>query len=134
MKISTMSKKKQKIMIVDDDTLFRDAVARLLIANEYAVVQVSRSIPVIKTVIKEKPDLILLDLYMPRAGGIEIIQTMNRLHINIPVVIISGNLSTLYVRILQDRGISHFLAKPVGLKSLMSKVKEILEGNIIHED
>ncbi|MBT4483863.1 MAG: response regulator [Candidatus Latescibacteria bacterium] len=129
-----MSDKKQKILIVDDDTSFRDAVSRLLINKGYVVVQISGSIPVIKTIIREKPDIILLDLFMPRVGGIEIIQMMNRLHLNIPVVIISGNLSPLYIRILQDRGISHFLAKPVGIKILMSKVREILEKNVIHED
>ena len=122
-----MNAKHAKIMIADDDNSFCKAVTRLLDAYGFQVINVSRSIPVIKAITKEKPDLLLLDLYMPRAGGIEIIKTMNRLGINIPVIIISGNLNNLYIRILKENGVKHFLAKPVGMKTLIDTVKKVLE-------
>ncbi|MBN1290339.1 MAG: response regulator [Candidatus Latescibacteria bacterium] len=126
-----MNEKCKKIFIVDDDYSFRKAVDRILSTNGYCTVEVSRSIPVIKTIIKEKPDLILLDLHMPKAGGIEIMRTMKRMKINIPVVVISGLLNDLDFRILRDYGVHHFLAKPVDLHTLISKVKEVLSQDVV---
>jgi len=123
-----MRKKYPKVFIVDDDKSFRKAVNLILSANEYHVVEVSRSIPVINSVVKEKPDLILLDLCMPKAGGIEIIHTMRRMSIDIPVVIISGRLSDFDFQILRENGIKHFLVKPVDSETILNKVKEILDS------
>ena len=66
-----MSKDKVKIIVVDDDYSFRKAVARILVANKYRVVELSNSLRVISSIIKEKPDLILLDLCMPEADGFD---------------------------------------------------------------
>lgn len=119
------------ILVVDDDDSFRKAVKKILTAKGYRVVEVPISIPVIHSITKEKPDLILLDLYMPRAGGIEIIQTMKRMALDIPVVIISGLLSNLDFQILREKGVKHFLAKPVDSRTLLAKVKEVFEPNVV---
>lgn len=121
-----MNEKQKKILIVDDDDSFREALSSILIATGYYPVEVSRSIPVVKAIIKEKPDMILLDLRMPKAGGVEIIRTMIRMKIVIPVVIVSGLLNDLDFRILRGLGVNHFLAKPVELKTLLVKIKEVL--------
>ena len=55
---------------------------------------------------------------------------MKRLKIDIPTVIISGLLNDIDFRILREKGIHHFLAKPVDLKTLIAKVKEVLEEGI----
>lgn len=128
-----MKKNCIKILIVDDDNSFRYALSRILISNGYYPVEVSRSIPVVKAIIKENPDLILLDLHMPNAGGVEIIRTMQRMKIEIPVVIISGLLNDLDFRILWEMGVKHFLAKPVDINTLISKVNEILEKSAAHK-
>lgn len=122
-----MKKTGPKIFVVDDDFYFRKAVARILCYNGYDAIEVSSSIPVINSIIKERPDLILLDLYMPNAGGMEIINTMRRMNIDIPVVVISGLLTDLDIRILQEKGVKHFMAKPVRLKMLIKKVNELFE-------
>ncbi|MBT4482263.1 MAG: response regulator [Candidatus Latescibacteria bacterium] len=119
------------ILVVDDDDSFRKVITKILTAKGYRVVEVPMSIPVIHSIIKEKPDLILLDLYMPRAGGIEIIKTMKRMDIDIPVVIISGLLSNLDFQILHEKGVKHFLAKPVSLRILLAKVKEVLYSRVV---
>jgi DNA-binding response OmpR family regulator len=126
-----MSKDKVKIIVVDDDYSFRTAVARILVANKYRVVELSNSLRVISSIIKEKPDLILLDLYMPEADGMEIIQTMKRLKIEIPVLIVSGNLQRLDVRLLKDRGAIDIMVKPIHMKKLLTKVKEILGSGAV---
>ncbi len=129
-----MSKNKAKIVVVDDDYSFRKAVARILAANNYRVVEQSNSLRAISSIIQEKPDLILLDLCMPEADGIEIIQTMKRLKIEIPVLIVSGNLRRMDVRILKDRGAIDIMVKPIHMKKLLAKVKDILGAGAIKND
>ena len=129
-----MNRNLQKIFIVDDDYSFRKAVSKILSTNGYHPVEVPSSIPMIKSIIKEKPDLILLDLYMPNAGGVEIIRTMKRMKINIPVVIISGVLNDFDFRILREKGVNHFLAKPVDLRTLLAKVKEVLDLGVAQKN
>lgn len=123
-----MSKDRAKIIVVDDDYSFRKAVAMVLAANNYQVVEQGSSLRIINLIVKEKPDLILLDLCMPKADGMEIIQAMKRLEIEIPVLIVSGNLQRLDVRLLQDRGAIDIMAKPVHMKKLLAKVESILES------
>jgi len=129
-----MIKDKAKIIVVDDDYSFRKAVARILVANKYRVLEQSHSIRAINSIIKEKPDLILLDLCMPEADGIEIIQTMNRMKIEIPVLVISGNLNRVDVRLLKNRGARHILLKPIHMNELLTKVKETLESEISQDN
>ena len=121
-----MKEKKKTILVVDDDVAFRRAVKIILTAKGYHMLEVNRSIPVIKTILSEKPDLILLDLYMPHAGGQEILNTMKRTNIDIPVIIISGLISELDFQILREKGVMHFLAKPIDSKILTTKVSEVL--------
>ncbi len=128
-----MKVKYKKILIVDDDRPFLQAVFRVLSAKGFEVIKMNRSIPVIQTILKEKPDLILLDMYMPNAGGMEIINTIKRKKINIPVIIMSGLLSEYDFQILKQKGIYHFLAKPFDSKTLIEKVNEILSFNLINK-
>ena len=56
---------------------------------------------------------------------------MKRMALDIPVVIISGLLSNLDFQILCEKGVKHFLAKPVDIRTLLAKVKEVLEPNVV---
>ena len=122
-----MNSKAPKIFVVDDDPYFRIAVVGILRANGYQVAVESRPLSVINSIKKERPDLILLDLRMPKVGGMEVIKTMRRLSLYTPVVIISGHLSHQNFQKLRGLGVEHFLVKPIDLKTLLAKVKEAIE-------
>lgn len=123
-----MRVKAQKILVVEDDFSFRKAVKTLLEANGYRVVGVGGTVSVIKSIIKEKPDLILLDLSMPEVGGEEIIATMARMELKIPIVVVSGNINKLNLEILRGKGAVNFLVKPVEMTTLLAKVNDVLES------
>ena len=127
-----MKSKSPKILVVDDDPHFRNAVISILKANGYRVAEESSSLSVIRAINKEKPDLILLDLKMPKAGGIEVIKTMRRMSIYIPVVVVSGHLSQQNFHNLRVLGVEYFLVKPINLRMLVAKVKEAIELKAVH--
>jgi DNA-binding response OmpR family regulator len=115
-----------KILVVDDDPTFRRAVSRLLEAKGYLVSEESRILVVIKTIMDQNPDLILLDLYMPEVRGVDIVKTMREMNIDIPIVVISGHINMEDFQILHEYGINDILVKPVDLKTLLDKVKSVL--------
>ncbi|HUU27987.1 MAG TPA: response regulator [archaeon] len=125
-----MSPEKSKIFVVDDDPAFSKAVSKTLKANGYQVVEESRMLVLIKSIVEENPDLILLDLCMPKAGGVEIIKTMWEMKINVPILIISGQIKMEDFRILRNFGVTEFLVKPFTMNALLAKVKEVLKPDI----
>lgn len=121
-----MNQVAEKIFIVDDDYSFRKAVAALLKANGYRVVENSGRLDVLKAIIREDPDLILLDLRMTEIDGEKIINTMRRKKLTIPIIIVSGSLNRLYRRQLNDQGVCGFLQKPTAKDTLLAKIKQTL--------
>lgn len=125
-----MSLEAMKIIVVDDDPVFRKAVIKILKANGFRVFEEAIILAVIKSILRESPDLMLLDLYMLKARGIEIIKTMRRMRIDLPVVIISGRISHHDLRILQEYGVTDFLVKPITMKTLLAKVRKVLKTTV----
>ena len=67
-----------KILLIDDDTLTRRSVARVLLQNGYEVVTAEDGVRGLELYHRQKFDLIITDIYMPRQEGIETILTLRR--------------------------------------------------------
>ena len=68
--------RRKKIVIVDDDVLVRESVRLALDHAGYFVIAVGEPQRVLETVRLEKPDLIVMDLYMPGLDGRELIRSI----------------------------------------------------------
>jgi len=117
----------RKIMVVDDDADFRRAICSVLRINGYDPVEEARPLAVLKTVAEEDPDLVLLDLYMPGGGGVELIRAMREMKMDVPVVIVSGRISVEDFNSLRNLGVTEMLAKPVNKVQLLDKIKSVLD-------
>ncbi len=86
-----MSKSK-KIIILEDDRILLKALNIELISNGFEVLSATDGVAGIKIIEKEKPDLILLDLVMPKMHGFEVLKKLknNKNTKNIPVIILSN--------------------------------------------
>lgn len=80
-----------KILIIDDDPFFRNFYIGKLTAAGYQIVTAVDGNEGLEKIIKEKPDLILLDLIMPKSDGFEVLQklTQNKNITTAPVIIFS---------------------------------------------
>ena len=101
------------IMVADDDTEFSDLMKMFLEANEYRTVVINDSLAVMDRLRADKPDLLLLDIMMPRKDGFMIMQEMQdeAATAGIPVIIQSG----LRLDNYQERGVL------TGLPEIVSK-------------
>jgi len=68
----------RKIMIVDDMAIFREPVSEALQKHGYETTCASDGLEALAKVVSEEPDLILLDMTMPRLGGIQTLQQLRR--------------------------------------------------------
>ena len=114
------------ILVVDDDRDFRRAVCAIIKSAGYLPVEETNPLAVLKTIIEIRPDLVMLDLYMPGGKGVDLVRSMKELEMDVPVVIVSGRVSVEDFQSLRDLGVEEFLAKPVTKVSLISKIRQIL--------
>jgi DNA-binding response OmpR family regulator len=122
-----MSGKSPKIFVVDDDPTFRGAVVKILDVSGYRVVEESRMLRVIDSIVREKPDLIMIDLNIPQISGMEIIKNLHGMGLAIPILVVSGKISLDEFQNLREFGVLDFLSKPVTAKSLLAKIESILK-------
>lgn len=82
----------KKILVIDDDVTFLKTIRDMLEPLGYAVVEAHDGVEGLEMVKKETPDLILLDIVMPRLGGIEFLKILQKTEgeILIPVLITSN--------------------------------------------
>lgn len=116
-----------RILVVDDDRVFRLSTAELLRQDGYEVVAVEDGEAAVSAMREAAFDLILLDLRMPGAGGMQVIEVLRRWGEAIPVLMITGYGSIDAAVSALHTGADDFLTKPVDPDVLSSRVAELLE-------
>jgi CheY-like chemotaxis protein len=123
-----------KILIVDDEAEQIDFASTVLQENGYITISAMDAEEGMKKVKAERPDLILLDLMMPKRGGLAMYQDLKHDEEtkNVPVIIVTGvarggDFDDLIVR--QDKSISPpdgYIAKPMDPDAMLKKVRDLL--------
>ena len=128
-----MSKKpvppRLKIIIVDDDVLIRETLRLALDHAGYFAVAVGDAGRALATVRAEKPDLVIMDLYMPGFDGRELIRSMKsdpELAAT-PVILFTGSSEPIDVVSGLESGALEYLAKPIDGEVLIAKIEHILK-------
>jgi CheY-like chemotaxis protein len=83
-------RRRQLVLVVDDDASLRDSIRELLESMGYVVSTVRNSCEAIVEIGAQRPDAILTDIYMPHGDGYELISMLRSFGETIPVVAMSG--------------------------------------------
>ena len=117
---------RKKILVVDDDATFVRLVDQVLTDKGYEVLTASNGQEALRLLFVHKPDLVLLDVVMPRMDGW---QTCSRIRdiSDVPIIILSGSHKTAadIVRGL-DYGADGYIIKPIGNRELVARVQAML--------
>ncbi|MEJ0021957.1 MAG: response regulator [Candidatus Doudnabacteria bacterium] len=125
-----MSEKKTKILIVEDEEILLTALSEELTQEGFAVAGAKDGVEGVEKAVSEKPDLILLDLVMPRLDGIGALKKMkeNPVIKEIPVVILTNLSDYDKVSDALSLGAMDYLVKAnYRLDELVNKIKTVLE-------
>ncbi len=119
-----------RVLLVDDNTLFRDGVARILQADgRFELIdQVSRGTEAVTVARARNPDLILMDLRMPGMSGIEAIRRIRAEDQGVPIGVLTVFEGDEHVRSAIDAGATGYLAKDSTPAELCEAAVRLAQG------
>jgi len=120
--------KKKQILVIEDHAGLR-MVEGMFLGNYFDVVTKEDGLGGIIWMSQGNiPDLIVLDLMMPRLNGVEFLINLKSSGVfrNIPVIVVSGDEEKVIINQCYDLGISNYLVKPFSPKILYKKIQEVL--------
>lgn len=118
----------KKILITEDSPTVRAMIQDFLEGEGYQVVAAEDGQAAVDVAQKEKPDLIVLDLMMPKMDGFTACKMLKLdPHFQkVPIVILTARASEADLKMGREVGASAFLNKPFEPNSFLAKVKELL--------
>jgi DNA-binding NarL/FixJ family response regulator len=121
---------KNKIIIAEDQTLVRKGLRSLVTMNDrYEVIgEAQDGLDAIKKVQELNPDLLLLDLAMPRLNGISAIKEIKRIDTSVRILAITFHTSDEYVLEAFQAGTDGYCLKNDSHEELMTAIRRVLEG------
>jgi two-component system cell cycle response regulator len=116
-----------RLLVVDDDEDAREALAMML-SDEYDVVLAADGIEALESAQASRPDLVLMDLYMPRMDGLAALESLrvDPATEDVPVILISARGDDLTRSRSLDLGALDFLSKPFSGRELKARVERTL--------
>ncbi|KAA9357252.1 response regulator [Larkinella humicola] len=120
---------KQKILVVDDNAAYRQLMTIGLTRAGYDVMIANdgqQALNWLKNP-QQRPDLVLVDLLMPRMSGIEVLESIKALPYKLPVILISGAEWPIAREGVAQATPDAFLIKPFAMTELLMKIETLLK-------
>jgi len=120
---------KKRILVVDDEPSILETIKFHLEISDYDVISAVDGMEALKLARDGKPDLILLDLMLPKIDGYKVCKMlkMDRRYKNIPIVMLTAKAGSVDEVAGYQSGADGYVKKPFDLEALSSVVEEMLE-------
>jgi len=116
-------KRRPLILVVDDDETLLKTIHDTLSAEGFRVITASEGIGAVFQLAKRNPDLIILDIMMPKYDGFQTLETI-RIHSDVPVIMLTCLDDRFSLHKSLDEGKADgYITKPFSLKYLVAQVK-----------
>ena len=118
-----------RILIVDDSSTVVAVLGKMLRQNAYETLEASSGEQAIEIALRERPELIFLDIVLPTMSGFAVLRALRRdprTH-DIPVIMVSGNLQATEEFYGQRSGADDFMKKPFGRSDVFSHSQHLVE-------
>jgi len=124
----------QTILIVDDEESIRTSLVGILEDEGYRTLLAVDGVEALEMVQRDLPDLVLLDIWMPRLDGLETLQKLREIHPSLTVVMMSGH-GTIETAVRSTKlGAYDFVEKPLSLEKLLLTIQNALGMQRLREE
>jgi DNA-binding response OmpR family regulator len=115
-----------RVLVVEDEAPMRMALEDILSANGYRVLTAADGEAGMALAVSEKPDLVLLDIMMPRLDGLALCAELRRLALPVPVLMLTarGQVEDRVAGL--DTGADDYLVKPFSTDELLARVRALI--------
>ncbi len=107
-----------KLLLVDDEPSIQHAFRRVLRGPGFTVLTAATASEGLELVQQQRPDVVVLDIHLPDASGLETLERMQKIDARIPVILITGHGTTDLAIEAMKRGAFEYLLKPLELAPL----------------
>jgi DNA-binding response OmpR family regulator len=119
--------KKQRVLLVDDDHEIVESVRYALEANGYEVLVARDGNQGLAMAEREDPDLVILDMMMPKRSGFLVLEKLRRTRpVPLRVIMITANEGSRHKAYAEMLGVDDYVRKPFAMDRLMDSVKRLL--------
>lgn len=124
-----MKNNKYEILLIEDDIVLGEAIAELLILNNFEINWLKNGIEALDYLQNNFPDIIVSDLMMPLMDGEELFLKIrkNTKFNDIPFFIITANMDEEVKYRQLENGVNYYIMKPFKIKELIFKIRNVLD-------
>jgi DNA-binding response OmpR family regulator len=112
----------EKILVVEDEPSLQETLAYNLIRQGYSVETVGDGIAALEAARRSQPDLIVLDIMLPRLDGFEVCRIV-RQEMNVPILMLTARDDEIDRVIGLEMGADDYLTKPFSMREFLARVK-----------
>lgn len=119
---------RQTIMVVDDSVTVRKVTSRFLERQGYTVITAKDGIDAVEQLAQAKPDLMLLDIEMPRMDGFEVLNFIRHdsVHKDLPVIMITSRTGEKHREHAVSLGVNKYMGKPFQESELLTNIQDLI--------
>jgi two-component system chemotaxis response regulator CheY len=115
--------KKPTVMLVDDDRVTKELLKNFLRNDDYPLIgEAANGVDAVMKCVELKPDIVLLDIYMPKMDGMSALDEILKACPETMVLMISGDATIDKVKEALAKGAAGFLVKPLKPASVLDKI------------
>ena len=114
-----------KILIVEDDRTLLDVLKYNLTKEGYSLVAAIDGIQALELARSEKPDLIILDIMLPKLGGFEVCRVLRK-EMTVPILMLTAKVDETDKVVGLEIGADDYMTKPFSLRELVARIRAML--------
>ncbi len=124
--MTEQTRQARTILIVDDDRELSDGLRAVLERQGHRVLQATNGMQAKDVVYQQRPDLVILDMMMPRMGGFPVLEHFRDKADAPPIIMITANEGSRHKAYAEFLGVVDYIRKPFAMEELLDSVARAL--------
>ncbi len=117
-----IEKEVKTILVVDDEPSIRDLLKYNLEKEGYRIIEAGDGITGVNVALEQKPDLILLDIMLPKLDGLSVCKRIKN-SLNVPIIMLTAKAEEIDTILGLELGADDYITKPFSIRELAARVK-----------